>query len=143
TAFRGFAYEGCAMGLAVADSVSFRPRRVRDFVDGVGADHVYMAYIGVGWAMARIPRMRWRAVVPADPVLRWLALDGYGFHQAFFDTVRWVTNTWRPERYPAWPGDQAYPHNAVDQGIGRALWFVNGADPNAAAACVATFAEDR
>ena len=61
--FRGFAYEGCAMGLAVADSVSLRPRRVKQFLAGPGADHIYMAYIGVGWGLARIPKMRWRAVV--------------------------------------------------------------------------------
>lgn len=141
--FRGFAYEGCAMGLAVADSVSPRPRRVRQFLAGPGGVHVYMAFIGVGWGLARIPRMRWRAVLPPDPLLKWLALDGLGFHQAFFDTERYVTNHWRPVRYPAWPGDTGYAHRAVDQGIGRALWFVNGADPRAVAACINGFAESR
>jgi enediyne biosynthesis protein E3 len=142
--FRGFAYEGLAMGLAVADSTSLRPRRVRQFLAGPGADHVYMAYIGVGWGMARIPTMRWRAVVPRDPVLRWLALDGYGFHQAFFKTVRWASEHWRPQRYRAWPGPNAdYAHNAVDQGIGRALWFINGADPHAVARAISGFEPSR
>jgi hypothetical protein len=141
--FRGFAYEGCAMGLAVTDSVSLRPRRVRDYLAGPGADHVYMAFIGVGWGLARIPRMRWRAVLPPDPLLRWLALDGLGFHQAFFDTERYVTNHWRPDRYPAWPGDSEYAHRAVDQGIGRALWFVNGANPHAVAACIGGYPASR
>jgi hypothetical protein len=143
TTFRGFSYEGCAMGLAVTDSVSLRPRRLREFLDGPGAPHVYMAYIGIGWGMARIPKMRWRAVAPRDPLLRWLALDGYGFHQAFFDTERWVTNHWRPVRYPAWPDDVPYSHNAVDQGIGRALWFVNGANAGAVAACIGRYEESR
>jgi hypothetical protein len=141
--FRGFAYEGCAMGLAVADSLSLRPRRVRRFLDGPGADHVYMAYIGVGWGLARIPKMRWRAVVPKDRLLRWLVLDGLGFHQAFFDTERYVTHKWRPEQYRAWPGDGEYAHHAVDQGIGRALWFVNGANPQAVAACIGGYPESR
>jgi enediyne biosynthesis protein E3 len=88
--------------------------------------------------------MRWRAVVPRDPVLRWLALDGYGFHQAFFQTVRWVSERWRPQRYRAWPGPNAdYAHNAVDQGIGRALWFINGANPHAVASCIAGFEPSR
>jgi len=137
--YRGFAYEGCAMGLAVADSLSFRPRRVADFVAGPGSSHVFMAYIGVGWGMARIPRLRWRAVIPRDPVLRWLALDGLGFHQAFFKTERYVTQRWRPDRYRAWRGNAEYAHRAIDQGIGRALWFVNGADPHAVAACIAGY----
>jgi len=134
--FRGFAYEGCAMGLAVADSLSLRGRRIHDFVSGVGVNHVFMAYIGVGWGMARIPRIRWRAVVPKDTLLNWLVLDGFGFHQAFFKTVPWVREKWRPARYRFWPGDPVYAHNAVDQGIGRALWFVNNADPHAVAACI-------
>jgi hypothetical protein len=137
--FRGFAYEGCAMGLAVSDSLSLRPRRVSDFVAGPGQNHVFMAYIGVGWGMARIPRLRWRAVIPRDPVLRWLVLDGLGFHQAFFKTERYVTQRWRPDRYRGWPGDGEYAHRAIDQGIGRALWFVNGANPHAVAACIAGY----
>ena len=40
--FRGFAYEGCAMGLAVADPLSLRPWRMSRFVTGVGANHVYI-----------------------------------------------------------------------------------------------------
>jgi len=141
--FRGFAYEGCAMGLTVADSLSLRPRRVSQFVSGVGVNHVYMAYIGVGWGMARIPKIRWRAVIPQDTLLRWLALDGYGFHQAFFKTEKWVTQHWRPARYRAWPGYPDYAHRAVDQGIGRALWFVNGANPHALAACIAGYPTSR
>ena len=141
--FRGFAYEGCGMGLAVTDSLSLRPHRVAEYLAGPAGDHVYMAHIGVGWALARLPRLRWRSVMPADRVQRWLALDGLGFHQAFFHTTRYVTEMWRPHRYPAWPGDQDYAHRAVDQGIGRALWFVNGAQPRATAACIARFPETR
>jgi enediyne biosynthesis protein E3 len=141
--FRGFAYEGCGMGLAVTDSLSLRPHRLREFLDGAGAAHVYMAYIGVGWGLARIPRMRWRAVIPADPIQRWLALDGLGFHQGFFQTVKYVTNHWHPNGFPAWPGDQLYALRAFDQGLGRALWFVNGANPRNAAACIARFPKGR
>jgi hypothetical protein len=137
--FRGFAYEGCTMGLTVSDALSLRPHRVHDFLTGPATEHVYMAYIGVGWALARVPRVRWRAVAPRDPLLRWLALDGLGFHQAFFDTKRYVTERWRPAGYPSWPGEDEYAHRAVDQGIGRALWFVNGANPRAVAACIETY----
>jgi hypothetical protein len=141
--FRGFAHEGCAMGLAVTDALSPRQRRVSEYLAGLGREHVYMAYIGVGWALARLPRLRWRAVVPSDPLLRWLVLDGLGFHQAYFHTERYVRNTWRPDGYPAWPGPDEYAHRAVDQGIGRALWFINGADPAAVAGCIASFPVSR
>jgi enediyne biosynthesis protein E3 len=141
--YQGFAYEGCGMGLAVTDSVSLRPHRVREFVETTGIRHEYMIYIGVGWGMARIPKMRWRVVIPKHHSHRYLALDGLGFHQAFFDTERYVTNHYQPKSYPAWPGDRDYAHRAIDQGIGRALWFVNGANPIAVAACINGYPENR
>jgi enediyne biosynthesis protein E3 len=141
-AFKGFAYEGCAMALAIRDGLlPARRHWVRDLLASRGAAHVYMACIGVGWAMARLPRMRWRAIRPGDPLLRWLALDGYGFHQAYFRTGQYVTG----QHQAAIPGWQpaGYANRAVDQGIGRALWFVNGADVGHVAATIEKFEPSR
>jgi enediyne biosynthesis protein E3 len=72
--FRGFAYEGCSMALAVRDGITPVNRHwVRDLLASRGAAHIYMAYVGVGWAMARLPRVRWRAIAPRDNLLRWRA----------------------------------------------------------------------
>ena len=142
TPFRGFAYEGCAMGLAVRDALlPARQHWVRDFIAGPGAPHIYMAYIGVGWAMARLPVVRWRSVMPQDPLLRWLALDGYGFHQAYFKTQQYVTGQ-RQTRLPIWQ-PSGYANRAIDQGIGRALWFVNGSDVQRLASCIEAFPQSR
>jgi len=118
-AFRGFAYEGCTMALAVRDGIRlygrppFQRHWVRDLLASQGANHIYMAYIGVGWAMARLPRLRWRAIQPHDPLLRWLALDGYGFHQAYFRTQQYVWNQ-HQARIPGWEPAR-YAGRAVDQ----------------------------
>ena len=140
--FRGFAYEGCTMALAVRDALLPVGRHwVRDFLAGPAAPHIYMAHVGIGWAMARLPSIRWRAIMPEDEVLRWLALDGYGFHQAYFRTDQFVTRQYQP-RIPHWqPAD--YASRAVDQGIGRALWFVNGSDVRAVVDCISRFAPAR
>jgi enediyne biosynthesis protein E3 len=140
--FRGFAYEGCAMGLAVRDGI--RPvgqHWVRDLLASRGANHVYMAYIGVGWAMARLPKVRWGAIEPRDPVLRWLALDGLGFHQAYFHTKKYVWGQ-QQDRIPGWT-PHAYALRAFDQGMGRALWFVNGSDVERVASCIGAFPQAR
>jgi enediyne biosynthesis protein E3 len=135
--FRGFAYEGCAMALALRDGlVSFRPW-IRTFLNGRGGDHVYMVYVGVGWAMARLPKVRWRAIYPDDALLSWLALDGYGFHQAYFHTTRYVEQQYQASIAVGRPRD--YANRAVDQGIGRALWFVCGSDASAVAATIERF----
>ncbi|WP_327026331.1 DUF1702 family protein [Micromonospora sp. NBC_01739] len=136
--FRGFAYEGAAMGYAVLDGVT-GGRRTARFLTGAGSPHVYMAYVGIGWAYAKLPRWRWRAVAAPDPLLRWLVLDGLGFYRAYFETDRFVRRQavspvpWPPET----PGD--YPRRALDQGIGRASWFVAGADPDVAANIIGRF----
>ncbi|WP_320066150.1 DUF1702 family protein [Micromonospora sp. RTGN7] len=141
---RGFAYEGAAMayslmaGLGLGDCVE-------EFLTGPGQRHVYMGHVGAGWALARLPRRRWRWVLPADPLLRWLALDGYGFHQAYFRTDRYVRRQQRePDSvWPLPPELRPYAAHAVDQGIGRALWFVAGADVAHAVATVRRFAPER
>lgn len=144
TRFRGFAYEGAAMGLAVLDALPLGGGgRLRTLLAGRGDAHVYMAYVGAGWAMARVPRFRWSKIHAPDPLLRWLALDGYGFHQAYFHTAKYVRDRYQEERFP-WPaGGSPYANRAIDQGIGRAIWFVAGTDPDRAADLIDRFPESR
>jgi hypothetical protein len=133
------------MALAVRDGLPIGGRRhVEEFLEGAGASHVYMVYVGVGWAMARLPRVCWSALHAPDPLLRWLVLDGYGFHQAYFRTARYVTEQHRPERFP-WPADgpPGYAGRVIDQGIGRAMWFVAGSDARRLHAMVQQFPEHR
>jgi len=130
--FRGFAYEGAAMGLAILDGLPLPGDwRIVRFLAGRADRYVYMTYVGVGWAMARLPRFRWSKLTAPDPLLRWLVLDGYGFHQAYFRTRQYVTKHYQQPRLP-WPGGRHawYATRAVDQGIGRALWYVAGTDPH-------------
>jgi hypothetical protein len=143
--FRGFAYEGAGMGFAVRDGLPLGPTRLSEqFLAGPGDIHNYMVYVGIGWAMARLPRFRWPDGDKLDLLLRWLLLDGYGFHQAYFHTQRYVTEQYQNARFP-WPNRSLsdYANRAIDQGIGRALWFINGTDAARTNAAVAQFAESR
>lgn len=145
--YRGFAYEGAGMGFAIRDTL--RPARsalLPSFLAGGGREHKYMVYVGVGWAMARLPRPLWRKVTASasDPLLRWLVLDGYGFHQAYFHTRRYVDEQYQDLAFP-WPtdGPPEYANRVIDQGIGRAMWFVCGTAPNLLADRIAAFPERR
>jgi hypothetical protein len=143
--YRGFAYEGAAMGFAIRDGMPLGGTdHVREYLSGRAANHIYMAYVGVGWAMARLPRMRWSGLHAPDPILRWLVLDGYGFHQAYFQTRRYVWEQYCEPRFP-WPSpaQSAYATRAIDQGIGRACWFVGGTDVEVVASLLDRFAEFR
>jgi hypothetical protein len=144
---RGFAYEGATMAFTVLDGMG-RGHRTRELLRGPGERHIFLAYIGIGFAMARLPRPLWKKVVPDlagspyHPTMSWLAVDGYGFDRAYFDTERWVDRQEIPKPYP-WQGSPEYFLRAVDQGIGRALWFIHGADCAGVAARIEGFAEHR
>jgi len=144
---RGFAYEGTTMAFTVLDAMG-RGHRTRDLLLGPGRPHIFLAYIGMGFAMARLPRPLWKKVIPDlegceyHPTMSWLAVDGYGFDRAYFDTRRWVTKQEVPKPYP-WDGSPGYFLRAVDQGIGRALWFICGASAPAVAVAVGRFASHR
>lgn len=144
---RGFACEGVTMAFTILDAMG-RGRRARDLLRGPASQHIFLAYIGMGFAMARLPRRLWKKVIPdltGDPyypVMSWLAVDGYGFDRAYFDTRRWVDGQHVPSAYP-WEGAPDYFLRAVDQGIGRALWFICGAQTPQVAAAVNAFAVHR
>jgi hypothetical protein len=146
---RGFAYEGATMGFTVRDAMrGGRGQRTRELLLGPGHDHIFLAYIGIGFAMARLPRVLWKKVLPDlagspyHPIMSWLAVDGYGFDRAYFDTPKWIDQQYVPDPYP-WQGDPAYFLRAVDHGIGRALWFVNGGRADGVVTAVRGFAEHR
>lgn len=143
---RGFAYEGAAMAFTVRDSMAGgRGHRTRDLLAGPGVPHIFLTYIGIGFAMAWLPRPLWKWVLPDltgtpyYPTMSWLAVDGYGFDRAYFDTDSWVTGQRRPPAYP-WRGRPDYFLRAVDQGVGRALWFIHGGRPVDVAASAGAFA---
>jgi hypothetical protein len=138
--FRGFAYEGAAMALTLTDHLVRRRDRFRLFLEGPGEHHAYMLHVGTGWALARLPWLRRRParfVARLDPLLGWLAIDGYGFHEGFFHAHRTIGRQRRPI------GLSGYAHRAFDQGLGRSLWFVTGADIASLASTIARFAAGR
>jgi hypothetical protein len=144
---RGFAYEGATMAFTITDAMG-RGHRTRDLLRGPGRPHLFLSYIGIGFAMARLPRGLWKRVLPDlgdspyHPTMSWLAVDGYGFDLAYFKTRRWVDRQELPSPYP-WQGCAEYFPRAVDQGIGRALWFIHGGRVVDVAAAVGRFAAHR
>jgi hypothetical protein len=129
----GFVYEGAAMGVAIADQLTPGRRWFDAFVQGPAKAHEYMAWVGLGWALARLPVSPLRALGRYRNLNKWLALDGWGFHQGYFDWPRSVQHQGRPRSLV---GDAA---RVFDQGLGRSLWFVRGAEVDAVAAAVNAF----
>jgi enediyne biosynthesis protein E3 len=132
---RGFAAEGAAMATAVADALSFATARLPRLISRFGREFVYLVHVGAGWAVARVPWHRRRILAALDPLLMWLAYDGLGFHDCYFNHAN-VLAGWRRAR-------SGYAKHAYDQGIGRALWFVRGGSSQLAAASIRSLPAER
>jgi len=131
---RGFAFEGMAMAFALRDLIGLGARdRFGRFLAGPAAPYAYLAHVGAGWAMARLSRRPERSGLGLDPLLYWLAIDGFGFHEGYFAWRRTIT----AGRRPVWI--QGYAARAFDQGVGRSLWFFECGDPARVGARIATF----
>lgn len=136
TEYQGFGFEGAAMALVLLDALTpWKKERFSSFAAGPGKQHIYMLYIGAGWAFARLPWLRLRiesATRRFHPVLRWLVIDGYGFHEGYFH--------WQSDLQAKVTRLSDAAQHVFYQGLGRSLWFVNGADPRLIAQTIATFA---
>lgn len=136
--WQGFAYEGAAMALALLDVLTpWKRDRWQTFLNGPGAHHTYMVHVGAGWAMGRLKRPLEKCLPRWDRVLKWLVVDGCGFHEGFFHTQRYVGQQETPSKL------SSYARRVFDQGLGRSLWFVECADASRITNSVNRFAPAR
>ncbi len=126
---RGFAYEGAAQYAALLDLFTAgRAKAFARLLAGAGDRYVHLVHIGAGWwftplrisAMVRLPR---------TPLFRWLALDGNGFGEVYFGGIPALLHRARRAPSAVWEAKLA--------GCGRALWFVQSADPDGVEAVIA------
>jgi hypothetical protein len=139
--YEGFVYEGAAMGYAIADALSIVKRdRWSQFLTGAGRHQPYILHVGLGWAFARIPWIRRypeKHLKKYEPLLKWLIIDGFGFHEGFFNAPRWLGHT-KPR-----PLFSDYGQSVFDQGLGRSLWFVLGTNIKEIGKCIGGFERSR
>lgn len=119
---RGIAYEGAGMGLMLLDSLFPPRRRLPAFIHGPGAPYRFLVYGGAGLVLPRVPVNPARFLARQDPFLRWMVMDGYGFHEGLLSWRRTVERQAVPRRI------RGYAGRAYDQGLGRGLWFSTGAN---------------
>jgi hypothetical protein len=126
------------MGLALLDILTpWRRSRFTEFLQGAGDAHAYMVNVGAGWAWARLPVNFPRAARRLDPLLGWLAFDGWGFHEGFFHWPKYIEAQPLPKKF------KGCQRCVFDQGLGRSFWFVNGGNAGLIAQTISAFPPDR
>lgn len=133
----GFAYEGAGMGIAALDCIAPWKDRLTAFINGPAAAHIHPTYVGVGLALARLHRQPERYLKRLDPLLGWVILDGYGFHEGFFSRHRYIDERAIPKHL------SPYARRIFDQGLGRCIWFSSGGLVETVVATIAPFQQSR
>src|SRR5262249_23209459 len=88
----------------------------------------------------RLPWLRSRPEHAArnfDPLMRWITLDGFGFHEGYF---AWAQ---AGEKQLIPPGIRGYARRCFDHGLGRSLWFGSCADAGRVSETISRFDESR
>jgi enediyne biosynthesis protein E3 len=136
--YRGFCYEGAAMARTLVDELFLiNKTRFNNLNNDIqGSRHTYMLHVGAGWAFARLPGSIEKRICRYDILNRWLIIDGYGFHQAYFHTRKYVHDMKLPVQLK-----EPYSVNVFYQGVGRCLWFIECARPVNIAERIALFPE--
>lgn len=137
--FRGFSFEGAAMGSTLLNFFSLKHESaLKGLLEKPESNkHIYMLHVGVGWAFARLPVNIERRIQKFHPVLRWLIIDGYGFHQAYFKTNKYVYRMQQPKEFM-----NPFSLKVFYQGVGRCLWFIDCATPEKIADRISKFPKE-
>ena len=137
SAFRGFAYEGAGMGMAMIDYTTPGQRsRLQEFVDQA-PNYTSLAYIGAGFAIAVLNLDLKRTLAPMDPMQRWWAIDGCGFYNGIFRWEKTIERQWVPQKI------KQYGQRAFDRGVGRSIWFMINDDIDGIIKRIQAFPEAR
>lgn len=124
----GIAFEGAGCHRAALDLLTPWPsRRLEAFTHGAGRDHDYIASVGAGLALARLPWGLSRLdayMASLDPLLAWCVPDGAGFYHGIFHHRRYADGL---KKAPGTFGDAEA--RLFDAGLGRSFWWVHGASP--------------
>jgi len=149
--YKGFAYEGAAMGLGLMDQLfPWRSSQFSIFLTDARNLYPYLTYVGLGWSLARLPggivNFSKRLVESLSPstetasnnsLLTCLVIDGYGFHQGYFVWKKYVQEKFEPIYLPP----ACLP--LFNQGLGRSLCFVLGMDGERIATTIKQFPQSR
>ncbi|MBF8186741.1 DUF1702 family protein [Nonomuraea sp. K274] len=135
---RPFGYEGAAAACTVLDLLTLtRGRRLHELLAGPAQHHRHAAYLGAGRGYALLCLRPARGARRAHPLLRWLAMDGFGFQWSLARADRMVGERTMPRLL-------SRAHCAIfDQGLGRLLWYHDSASPDDVGARVGAYPAGR
>lgn len=136
--FRSIAYESASMSIALDDLKQgeqltnwFR------FLNEAATAHSTQLHVGLGWAFAQALKNPIDYLAELNPMSRYRVLDGYGYYEGIFRRRRSIINHLKLQV------EDAVASSAIDQGIGRSIWYLNKGIIDDAKTMIEGFAVER
>ncbi len=136
--FRSIAYESASMSIALEDlKQGEQLTNWFQFLNEAASAHATQVHVGLGWAFAQALKNPITYLPELNPMMRYRVLDGYGYYEGIFRRRRSIINHLKLQV------EDTVASSALDQGIGRSIWYLNKGNINDAKAMIESFAVDR
>ena len=120
--YQSVAYEGAAMGRAVADIVAGEPYQRWAVFLQKNIEHAVQIHIGLGWALSSKKIADLASLSSIEPLLKARVLDGYGYCDGTFRQRLTIGQ----QQIHSFLTDTDLV--GYDQGIGRSIWYITRGD---------------
>ena len=118
--FRSIAYESASMSIALEDlKQGDSLTNWLQFLNEAASAHATQVHVGLGWAFAQALKNPITYLPELNPMMRYRVLDGYGYYEGIFRRRRSIINHLKLDV------QDAVASGAIDQGIGRSIWYLN------------------
>ena len=136
--FRSIAYESVSMSIALEDlKHGDALTNWFQFLNEAASAHATQVHVGLGWAFAQQLKNPIAYLPELNPMMRYRVLDGYGYYEGIFRRRRSIINHLKLQV------DAAVASSALDQGLGRSIWYLNKGIIDEAKIMIEGFAVDR
>lgn len=136
--FRSIAYESASMSIALEDLKQGENLTTWfQFLFEAASAHTTQVHVGLGWAFAQTLKDPMTPLKELHPMLRYRVLDGYGYYEGIFRRRRSIINRLKLQT------EDAVASAALDQGLGRSIWYLNKGLIDGAKAMIETFPAER
>ena len=118
--FRSIAFESASMSIALEDlKQGDKLTNWLPFLNETASAHATQVHVGLGWAFAQTLKNPIAYLPELNPMMRYRVLDGYGYYEGIFRRRRSIINHLKLQV------EDTVASSALDQGIGRSIWYLN------------------
>ncbi len=136
--FRSIAYESASMSIALEDLKQGNQfTNWLQFLNDAALAHATQVHVGLGWAFAQQLKNPIAYLAELNSMSRYRVLDGYGYYEGIFRRRRSIIN------HVKLALEDSVASAALDQGLGRSIWYLNKGIIDDAKNMIEAFAVER